>query len=311
MKHLFYITIFILTLISCRKDHAAQIVDGDFSLSDFFEINREKGTLYFTIDPGHDTIIRDYPFLFIEIDTNTFMDANGQLLSDSVVVSVKGIQDKRDMILSGVPTVSNGYPLITGGQMKISAETQNGEIVTINPNKPLKVNFTMNSLINSDTLMSLFLMDEIDNEVNWQSASSLGIDSTVVMVLGPAWGGYSFFLITLDYPWVNCDYFPPMPSTDISAELDGISDVDEITCFIYYKDLSVVTYLGPDPLSQSGFSALGQVIGEDVIIVALAKKGNQYFQSFSDHTIQPGMHANIDLVPTTLSQFELAVDALP
>ncbi len=128
------------------------------SLSDLFP---EKPSQFFVIDPNKDTMI-------IGIEGTKLMFEKGCLLSkQKVKIELKEYYGLDDYIKSGLPTVSNGQMIQTGGSIYLNATDKNNEKkrVSINPSKGVGVDFTLGK---DDPDMQVFIKDpRYPMQVNW------------------------------------------------------------------------------------------------------------------------------------------------
>ncbi len=74
----------------------------------------------------------------VVIPPNAFVDARGAAVAGAVDIAVTDWLRRGDMIFGNVLPISNGQPLISGGQMHL-AVTQNGSPVFVRPGKLLEV----------------------------------------------------------------------------------------------------------------------------------------------------------------------------
>jgi hypothetical protein len=139
-----------------------------FELLQEFYKQLEKEEQEFNINPNRDTT------LFAKEGTRLFVPANtllikAQLAKGQVKIILREYYRYEDIIAAKLSTTSNGQNLVTGGMLHISAQ-QDGEIVTIAPQKAITVHMPTD---NYDNRMQLFSGQEILNseenssELNW------------------------------------------------------------------------------------------------------------------------------------------------
>src|SRR5690606_34812760 len=68
----------------------------------------------------------------ITFPAGTFVDGDGHVVSGQVQVGIIEILSKKDLLLSGVATESNGKLLESGGELYIQV-LQNGDTLQLNP----------------------------------------------------------------------------------------------------------------------------------------------------------------------------------
>ncbi len=102
-----------------------------------------------------------------------FVDASGATVTGNVQISVTEYLKKGDMIFSGVLPVSDGEPLISGGEINVTA-TKGGQEIFIKPGMTYSVNIPQSG--SKDTVMSYFRGNttggSIANKVNWKIPDS-------------------------------------------------------------------------------------------------------------------------------------------
>jgi hypothetical protein len=121
----------------------------------------EKHSQFFLINPLKDTIIIGNE------GTILYLKAGCLLSNKKVQVELKEFYVLGDYIKSGLPTVSNGKILQTGGSIYLNARENDTEKkqVKIDPNKGVGVDFTLGK---TDDNMQVFIKDpRTPNELNW------------------------------------------------------------------------------------------------------------------------------------------------
>lgn len=121
----------------------------------------EKPSQFFVINPLKDTLI-------IGKEGTRLLFKAGSLMSPKKVkIELKEFYQLGDYIKSGLPTVSNGQMLQTGGSLYLNA-TENDDAkktVKIQPQIGVQVDFTMGK---NDTTMQVFIKDPAKpNQLNW------------------------------------------------------------------------------------------------------------------------------------------------
>lgn len=121
----------------------------------------EKPSQFFVIDPLRDTIIIGNE------GTRLYFKAGCLLTKKKVQVELKEFYKLEDYIKNGLPTVSNGKMIQTGGSIYLNAKENDAakKQVNINPEKGVGVDFTIGK---DDAGMEIFIKDpRSTNELNW------------------------------------------------------------------------------------------------------------------------------------------------
>ncbi len=121
----------------------------------------EKPSQFFVINPLRDTIIIGNE------GTKLFFKAGSLLTSKKVQIELKEFYQLSDYIKNGLPTVSNGKMLQTGGSIYLNAKENDAtkKQVQINPQEGVGLDFTLGK---NDNQMQVFIKDpRTPNEMNW------------------------------------------------------------------------------------------------------------------------------------------------
>lgn len=192
--------------------------------------------------------------------------------------------------------------LRSGGAVNITV-TQSGENLEVTPGG-LQVNVPT---VIGDPSMALFGGSEgSDGRLIWNP-----VPAPVAVV--PAYIDLFYSFSPDSLFWINCDYFYSYPNlTQITATIPAGQSTDSTQVWIAYpsEDAMVqMPYLsGQDyttPLSYSGVP-----VGYSFVVIGLRQSSVGYFSSFQYGTIAAGMNVPMTFSPTTLAQFENALDGL-
>ncbi len=147
--------------------------------SNSFGLFPEKPSQFFIINPLRDTLIIGNE------GTKLLFKAGSLLSSKKVQIELKEFYQLSDYIKSGLPTVSNGQMLQTGGSIYLNATENDAskKTVGINQNLGIQADFTLGK---NDTNMQIFIKDPSSKAFNWMlpnrriSKTSYEITETVV-----------------------------------------------------------------------------------------------------------------------------------
>lgn len=218
-----------LLLAACGQDTidcAPQPNDNDGvvlnpSVLNTFVRKHEAPQQQFTLNPapGTTTTFVTAKGARVTVPYGAFVRADGVTpVTGAFQLTVREILNKPDMILSAMPTVSNGQVLISGGQYYLRA-SQNGARLRLKPATRLFLR-TPSPTTPADPAMQLFFGAPTANgSVNWlpqtpQNPSTIRVDSS---------GQGAFYNLTLNNDslgWINCDRFWNVnPQTTVTASL--------------------------------------------------------------------------------------------
>mgnify|MGYP003575644915 CR=1 FL=1 len=302
MKNLTLIALLVIsTLFACKKDKSndnSKLTAAEFNSR--FSVATQKfngtATAAFSIT-GARGMKFDFP-------ANAFLDASGNPITGNVVVSLKEVLSKRDIVLSGKVTQSNGQLLISGGEFQILA-SQNGQSLKLNPAVAVavKVPTTFNN-----APMDLFVWGPT------AAADSTWVLDQKARVASSA----DFYQFNLpNFGWINCDYFynNPNPKTTITASpvYAGASpSIKDQRAYMVFDDIKSVAGL-PFQLSinkhQSYLNSMPIGLKGKLIIISTDVNDVIYFGQTS-FTVSVNLHLNVNVAPATAGQIDAALDTL-
>lgn len=293
--------IVITTLFACKKDRGND--ETKLSLAEFnakFSVPTQK----FNGTAGAAFSITGAKGMKFDFPANAFLDASGNPVTGNVVISLKEVLSKRDIVLSGKATQSNGHLLITGGEFQILA-MQNGQTLKLNP--AVAVAAKVPTTFNTDP-MEVF---------TWGATTTA--DSTWVLDqktrLTNTTGFYEFSLPS--FGWINCDYFysNPNPKTTLTASpvYTGASpSIKDQKAYMVFDDIKSVGFL-PFALEvnkhRSYINSMPIGLKGKLIILSTDVNDIIYFGQTS-FTVSADLHLNINVAPATAAQIDAFLDTL-
>lgn len=158
---------------------------------------------------------------------NSLAYQNGQPVTGSVTVKIQEVYNKRDIILSGAYTTSNGLPLISGGEINVTAYQGNAELRLLASNS---VQVTLPAGNSSQPAM----MGEFWAPSFGPSRDFLAVNAAQPMQVATDSSGnwvYQFALDSLD--WTNCDQYMSMANpTEFNIPLPTLFNNDNCMVFV-------------------------------------------------------------------------------
>lgn len=275
----------------------------------YLEDNVDDARQTFTVNATSGGGITGNKGSHIDFMPGAFVTASGATVSGAVQVKLIEVLDIADMILLNKQTVGNYggqlRMLRSGGEVKIEA-SQGGNEVFIVPNGAI-VNIPGGGSI--DPQMDVFYgTEDSGGDVVWNlTTDTVTIqDSAVWDTTGGNWFYYQFAADSLN--WLNCDYFPAGEVTQLFVDPPDGHDGSNTMVWLAVPDLNGV--LG-SWFNGSLFNTAQAPIGYQGVVVALYQDAeDNYFSSFTNITVVAGMTVPITFSPTTLPEFEAAVNAL-
>lgn len=299
-KYLFpAIAIAIGGIVSCGKDYNPNGVNPDK--------NNDIATLIAALAPQPKTVTINAAtggsfngnsgtrFVFAP---NSFQTSTGAIVTGDVQVRVTEFLKKADILYSGVLPISDGEPLLSGGEMLVEA-TQGGQDVQMAPGKPFKANMPMQGTKANG--MQLFIAEKNQGVVNWKP-----VDTAVggfVFTDGDTIGISSIKVNT----YCNADRFMASPDYQdftITINMNGQTYLkDSMKLYTVYDE-----YNGVWP--NQGYNAVGNDYRENhvpnipVHFVAIIQSKGKFYGGITGATPSNGGKYIIDMAETTPVAFK-------
>jgi hypothetical protein len=297
----FLILASVVLIAACSKDQQAPAPgDTPMKAADFlakYQVKEQtfKGSaaLGFTITGEKGTKIT-FPLHAFK-DSATGADVN---IGD-VEIKLIEVLSKKDILLSGPMTESNGQLLVSGGEIRVRAKL-NGAVL-VPGDSAIKVEVPMVMKAGDMNLFVQAPRKVADNNV------PPGFESTWVPAPYAPFGmGASSYIFTLPaFTWVNCDrfYSDPAPKTTITVSPDFM-DSDSISglqVMIIFKDITTVITLPFNyTLVQFQSYDTSLPIGKEGELVLIGKDENGNLEFGTQHiTISANMHIDAPIARST------------
>jgi hypothetical protein len=287
------------------------------SIADFIKRNT-TASQNFKVNVSHsDTTITGQKGTIVKIPKNAFVTMNGQPVNGEVTIEMKEIFSKSEMILSCIPTISDGKLLESGGEIYINATTAAGE--------PLKIDSIRNPTVqvpnnnNPQAGMTLFSGDQNGDKFNWKPVP---VDSviytfntldTLSMIYHPFTsfvpvnGHYVFTL--KNFGWTNCDRFWSSSNvTTIKVDCQKFNSYANV--YVVFKNLKCAIQLhqSNDGLYSSDWEGLTNMpIGEEITIIAISVQDNKSYYTITDAAITQNLFVTLTLAESGESDMVNAI----
>ncbi len=283
-------------------------VEGVFSR--LFENNITDATQSYTVNNWGSQVIAQQGTR-LNFAFGAFVHEDGTPATGQVNVEVVEVLSIGDMIWLNKQTVGNDNGTLrmlrSGGAIMIKA-TQGGENLGVVENG---VMVEIPTLV-GDPSMAMFSGSEAsDGRMIWNPVDT----ATVTVVPDYVDVYYNFYIPYYLNPdslnWMNCDYFATYPSTtNITAEIPDGQNTDSTQVWIGFPTENAVMNM----YNSGGQNyATWQVVpvGMQAVVIGLRQgPDNSYFSSFNYVTISEDINVPMTFSPTTLAQFEAAVNTL-
>jgi len=283
------LTLCSVVLYACEKN-TVEIEDhpedsGPYqSLADFYS-QKSVQEQVFTIDPQQQSVITGIKGTQIIIPGNSLYNDAGQQPTGSVTVTLKEIYSIKDMVLSHVPSTSNGNLLTWDGIFYIDFSSNNFHY------KALFTMITMPATIAVPGMHVFHGADDADVGINWTLA-----DTISNYVIADTTGISPFYSLTVDSlaGWIDCARFAVSPATDVSVvpQVDAWrGETVDIAVYLLFSNINstinVANITGPQTVVAhnipNGINAYAAAIG----IGRISKKSYFGLVNFTVTTGQP------------------------
>ena len=221
--------------------------------------------------------------LVIEIPRESLF-STGVVFTGAVRAEYKLILKRGDFIRYGVPTVSNRFPLESGGALLLRLFTTSGSPVTVNPSKRIYIKY-VDELAKQG--MSLFYSSNSPASTsvfNWLPAN----DGSQVALWSnnttPVQKGYA--IATTRTGWLNVDRLlePALATTDVNVVLPNLFSNANTSVYMVFKNIRSVVQLSGNTTTRT-FSFPNIPVNAEVKFVTISKVGDSYYLGIKDDKI--------------------------
>lgn len=307
----------ITTLTSCKKNNDAP----QYARAEAFWQSNTIPTQSFTGNAATGFTITGNKGTRVQFPANAFVDGSGNIVSGHVQVTLKEVLSKKDVLLSGVWTESNGQLLESGGELLVQAK-QDGQELNINPalgDKGIQVEVPK---VMNDQDMGLFVQGRRDQGQQGGGASGGGQEpqnpnTWIPAPYYPFGNGPNSYIFTLPgFTWVNCDrfYSDPNPKTTVTV-LPAFQDNNQVTdlqVILVFKNIStVITF--PYNYSIQKFESYHNSlpVGAQAELVVIGKDSDGFIQFGTQSiTISANMHIDAPVHKATQAEVDAFLDSI-
>lgn len=298
----------VITFSACKKNNTVPENDTPLKASDFVA-NYTVPTQSFTGDAAAGFTITGAKGTKIKFKPGAFVDAGGNAVTGNVTITLKEILSKKDVLLSGVMTESNGQLLESGGEFLVEAK-QGDKVLNLNRQQDSAAQVEVPKVMNNKD-MGLFVQGKRENNGNGQQqqVNPLTWMAAPYYPFGNGPNSYSFSLP--GFTWVNCDrfYSDPNPKTTITAVpvFQDNNAVTDLQVMLVFKNIATVITL-PYNYSLQKFESYANSlpVGLQADLVIMGKDSDGYIQ-FGTQLIT--ITANMDIQAAVHKATQAEVDS--
>jgi hypothetical protein len=288
MKHFLSLLAVAALLYACQKEvsSAESLKTVQVSLPQFFKnntapIHRFTATasdfISFTTAKGTD----------VQFPDNAFVTLNNVPVTGAVEIEIKEIFTPGEMILNNTPTMSNGAPLVSGGEFFVRAR-QNNEVLKLAPGKYIRI--SVRPPVGADMEgMQVFNGDTSTGTLNWILNSNQG--NVVTRDSGLSY--VSLFADSLQ--WLNIDKLIDEPQITYTVNPGNTPNVDSTAIFVHLTGRKSVFSF---PAGANSFTSDNLIAARATLVGICVVDGKLYY------AMQPVVMQNGGSATLTFTQIE-------
>ncbi|MDN5203826.1 hypothetical protein QQ008_20715 [Fulvivirgaceae bacterium BMA10] len=256
----------------------------------------------FTVDPeiGDTLISEEGATLILPPFLCEYGNSGGPCIGEIEVTFVEAY-NKKDMLLSGKPTMADEQMLESGGEFYINI-TQGGEQVYIIEGQQYEIKVPVANTRSDSTRMKVYLgLEGTAGNFTWELNENLNapIDN----------GNYNIVYDELD-TWINLDYPTDLdPLTTISTELDPEELITDSTrVFVAFKNVNSVVEMSRE---DNLFIAKNIPAGQEIYLVAITKGDTEnIYLGLNSVISEPDLAWKLNLNQVSLEELNTQLDAI-
>jgi hypothetical protein len=265
----------------------------------------------FSYDPTRPNTFTGAKGTVITIPANAFL-RNGRVVTTPVELQVREIFSRADMVLSNMPTVSDGRVLESAGEVFLRASQDS--TIRLAPNTAIQIRTQSPPGVSPQDTMRLFVAPSAPvaqtNCFNWTLNTSP--DSGI----SPAPGGYTITVGSLLYNagigWLNCDRFYNTPNPlPLVVNVPGPSINPQLNTMVFAVFRSFNGVLPLCTLSAPNtFTANLVPGGASVSVVVIHTQNGKLYYGRQDGIVQAGVAFSPTLQETTPADLVASLNTL-
>ena len=286
---------FLLFFSSCDKSNQGLPYDN---INDFF-FNKGPKTQTFSFDPGYAQTITGTDGTIIKFLPNSFNDASGNLITTTVVLEMKEILTKGDMIWADLPTDCYSEVLESGGEFYLNASS-NGTKVFLNQDFQMIVPVS-SATVNTDSMQLFIQAMPVPDSPVWVPAVPI-----VPVNLDVSQTNYDFYFNSLE--WINVDVFwgTSLARVDLPINVNtSINQALNTRVYVVFKDINSVLRGSLRSLNEYMIYSVPE--GQEVSIVVVSMDEEQFYFGIKE-TITGSTPVSIEINPVSEGEIEAAIN---
>lgn len=302
MEKLIPFFIAVIFLISCEKEHSAELKEDSTNnvINDFHDKNREDQEL-FSIDHAGSNTVSASGGATIHLPASGFITEDGSAVTGKINVSVKEIYGPGEMILNDMPTTAGGRLLESGGEFLVKV-FQNSKPLKLAPGKFIRIAIP-NKGKNLQAMQVFKGVPDADGNVNWAVNNNPGN-----FVVGDSTLFSKADLFSDDINRINCDKFINDPTVEFTVFPGNAPSGDSTNVFVHLTGRNTVVKMNWTRGLQ--YFKSNMLLAVPSTIVGISVKNGKLFASIMAVSIQNGGSVTMNLTPFTEDQLKSRLSQL-
>ncbi len=302
-----------LLAAGCKKDVIEEPLPNpgnasNGALAAFFSQNA-PAVQTFTVNAAQYATVTGQRGTRITIYPNAFLSQASQPVTGNITLKLQEVFNKKDILLSGASTVADGKPLISGGEINLTAWQGNNEL-KLNPAGVVLVDMPAGNTPSNN--MNEFYASRIDSTEDFTAPDTtqninLTWDSLSQTMV------YAFQIDSMN--WINCDYYMSVigPQTSFKATVPSQFDASNCQVFVAFNGQQSAAHCWYHTPGGHEFAPglwYTVPVGLSVTFVAIAEINGQFYSAFQSTTISNNHNEIMNMVQTTEAQINQQLNAL-
>ena len=284
---------------SCKRDtlETSEVpAAGNYSSIESFYTQNGAELQTYIINPTEDNFIIGESGTRIIIPGNSLFDENGLPPAGSLAVNLREVYDIKTMVLSHIPTTSNGNILQSAGMFYLHFDANN---ISYSPDTALTV--LMPSAGTIPGMKIYYGEPDLNSGMNWVVDSSSFVSDSLNTF-------YWFAFDSLGYGWINCDMFyqsgnpsDVIITTQVSSERNETVDLEIYLLFPSINStMKVGNMAGPQTITAGNIPVGMQAVAAAIGVGRITHKA--YFGKINFTVSAPQSNISVSVVQMTDQQ---------
>ena len=296
MKNIIYLlSVAAVVLTACEPEISFHDEKTQTSLTDFYKSNRSSGQSFSVSSISGGTVTTAHGSI-IHLPAGGFVMQDGTPVTGNVDIAVKEIVTPAEMILNNMPTVSNGKPLESGGEFRITA-SKNNQPVKLAPGNILRIEIPDRANVNMNNMKVFNGKTNSQGEVDWTVNNDPG---NFVVRDSMMFAKSSLFCDSIE--WINCDRFINEPTVHFDVYPGNAPSNDSTNVFVHLtRRNSIVKMNWTQGLS---YFKSDNLLAVQSTFIGISIRNGKLFAAIMPVLVRNNQSVTLNFSPYTEAQFK-------